>query len=74
MYARLSSTDLIVEHSDLRFRAREIRREILDLDDRDYRYARKHEALCAELEQVNSQVRGLGQELQVRGIIKEDER
>jgi hypothetical protein len=71
-YSSMSSTDLVIEHSQLRFQAREIGRELLDLDDRDYRYAVQEQALCTELEAVNAKVCSVRAELQKRGIIKGD--
>jgi len=74
MYASRSSTDLVIEHSELRASAREIGQELLDLDDRDYRYPVQEKALCIELEAVNVKVRAVRQELQKRGLIKGDAR
>jgi hypothetical protein len=74
MYAQMSSTDLVIEHGQLRASAREIGQELLDLDDRNYRYSVQERALCTELEAVNAKVRAVRQELQARGIIKKDAR
>jgi hypothetical protein len=70
--ARFSSTDLVVEHSELRFRARELGRELLEMDDRDYRYDARQDALGKELEIVNAEICRVRQELRARGIIKGD--